>query len=229
MSRTKTKGGKAATQALESKDNRRIVWTINPTDKIMVATAFFKQHDKGNQANDYNSIALPNAAKGYLMDGKTVVNQELVQSDEFLKVSDLLEQYKSEKTNSDKEEIKPVIEPEPVVKPEPKTATKSKPESKQIIHTESFQVAKQKIDTPKIDLTTIGKTSARKHYTVHNLVDVKAVEAEINALIAGIDREIKQLSIEMGKQKDSPSEQLKTVKLITKLINDKINLMGQNR
>lgn len=85
---------------------------------------------------------------------------------------------------------------------------------------------------PEIDLSAIGTinntaTQKRKRYTVRNLVDVKAIEAEITAEIAFLDREIKRLSIEMGKQKNDPAEQLKIVNLITKKIQQKIHLMGR--
>lgn len=225
LSKIRTKGGKAVAQALENKDNRRIVWTINPNDKIMVAIAFFKYHDKGNLANDYNSIALPNAAKGYMMDGKTVVDKKTIQNGDFLKVSELLKQFESQQKNITEQKTE-----ENRDNTAPAVLTPKRTEQEKNI--ETTDIVKTDLKLPKIDLSTIGTTNntaiqKRKRYTVRNLVDVKAIEAEITAEIALLDKEIKHLSIEMGKQKNDPTEQLKIANLITKKIQQKIHLMGR--
>ena len=110
LSLIKTKGSKAVAQAVAPKDNRRIVWTINPKDRVMVAIGFFSQHDKSD-ANEYNAIAIPNAIKCVLMDGRTPVDKELVQSDDYLNVADLLQQYQPQKSQaaSQPEKQKPVV------------------------------------------------------------------------------------------------------------------------
>ena len=86
---------KAATTSITSLDNRRIVLTINPDDKIIVATAFFADH-VNNIKNDkkYNDIAIPNAASGLLMDGKTPVTRDLIKSGDFIDVDAKLKELK---------------------------------------------------------------------------------------------------------------------------------------
>ncbi len=86
---------KAATTSITSLDNRRIVLTINPDDKIIVATAFFADH-VNNSKNDkkYNDIAIPNAASGLLMDGKTPVTRDLIKSGDFIDIDAKLKELK---------------------------------------------------------------------------------------------------------------------------------------
>ena len=89
------KRGKAATVSIENSDNRRIVLTINPQDKIIVAIAYFQDHaNNKNQYLAYNKVALPFAAKGLLTDGITVVNTKLIESSDYYDVADLLVEYK---------------------------------------------------------------------------------------------------------------------------------------
>ena len=90
------KTNRAATQAIGSDGNTRIVWTQNPDDMIMVAIAFYANHDKSDTWQLYNNIAIPAAARGKLIDGVTSVNQELVTQENFLNVRDLLAQYTNE-------------------------------------------------------------------------------------------------------------------------------------
>lgn len=247
MSRIKIKSGKAATQTFTNKDDKRIVWTINPNDCVMVAIAFFKHHSKGKQASNYNAFALPNAAKGYLLDGKTFVDKELVKSDDFLNVADLMEQYKPENykikdATKNKEQKTSKIQPEPTpvvdITPEPQPIEKKlepKPQNLEpkpipVIDVKPIKTVQQNDKTEKIDLSVIEKNKTltiHKRFKIRNLVDVKAIEAEINAEIAVLDKKIKQASIEINKQKNLPAEQLKLSKYIEKLIQEKIRLIGR--
>ena len=90
---------KAATTSITGLDNRRIVLTINPDDKIIVATAFFADH-VNNIKNDkkYNDIAIPNAASGLLIDGKTPVTRDLIKSGDYIDIDAKLKELK-EKDN----------------------------------------------------------------------------------------------------------------------------------
>ena len=89
------KRGKAATVSIENLDKRRIVLTINPQDKIIVAIAYFQDHaNNKNQYLAYNKVVLPLAAKGLLTDGTTVVNTKLIESSDYYDVADLLVEYK---------------------------------------------------------------------------------------------------------------------------------------
>ncbi len=102
---TEIKSGRAASQHIENNDNRRIVWTINPDDKIMVATAFFAAHGDNAQAiKMYNSVAIPNAAKGQNMDGVTIT-KDFVERSDYLNVSELLETYAKKIADKQKNNI----------------------------------------------------------------------------------------------------------------------------
>lgn len=95
------KYGKAAAIPLDNHGNQRIVLTINPKEKIIVAIAFFAEHvDNSNTYEEYNKIAIPNAARGYLMDGRTAVNKKLIESGDYLDVADLLIQYAQKKSKN---------------------------------------------------------------------------------------------------------------------------------
>lgn len=102
---TEVKSGCAASQHIENNDNRRIVWTINPDDKIMVAIAFFADHVNNAQAMKmYNSVAIPNAAKGQNMDGITIT-KDFVERSDYLNVSELLETYAKKIADKQKNNI----------------------------------------------------------------------------------------------------------------------------
>lgn len=96
ISNTDHKRGKAAAIAIENNDNRRIVLTINPQDKIIVAIDFFLDHvNNAKQYKQYNDVALPNAAKGYLIDGKTPVTRDLVASNDYIDIDTKLKELKN--------------------------------------------------------------------------------------------------------------------------------------
>ena len=104
---TEVKSGCAASQHIENNDNRRIVWTINPDDKIMVAIAFFADHVNNVQSMKmYNSVAIPNATKGQNMDG-VIMNNDFVERSDYLKVSELLQTYRQKIANKQKDTIAP--------------------------------------------------------------------------------------------------------------------------
>lgn len=233
------KEGRALGQTIEKNDKRRIVWTINPADKIIVATAFFETHAETIKVAKPYQDARKYAAKGQNTDGISVT-YDLVIKNNYLKVSDLLKQLETQKSNSDEKIQNPVIE-EHANTPEPKQPIATKhvlmnepvvvPDKKTYIKPEIKVTEKSVEPQPKIDLSMISNNNAtaqkRKRYTVRNLVDVKAIEAELTAKIAMLDREIKRLSIEMGKQKNNPQEQLIIANMIIKKINEKIALTGR--
>lgn len=176
---TEVKSGKAATQHIENNDNRRIVWTINPDDKIMVATAFFADHgDNAQSMKLYNSIAIPNAKQGRNMDG-ILVNKELVIKNEYLKVSKLLKEYKA-------------------------------------------KIAEKEQKTTKADSAESQKRKRIKQHTT--LVDVKAVETQIDAFIEHLDNEIKELTKNVLNNTDNPKIQLQNAQKIVKLLTEKVSL-----
>ena len=95
-----TRAGCACTQRLPDVSNKgaaRIVWTIQGNK--MVAIAFYADHSDNNDERDYNTIALPNAQKGCLIDGTDISDVNLDERDaagnpKYLKVKDLLPMYK---------------------------------------------------------------------------------------------------------------------------------------
>lgn len=167
VTNTDYKGKKAATQWISKRDNRRIVWTIN--SGIMIAIAFFEDHVNNSKSVISYREALANAKKGLLMDGKTVVDKNLVKSDDFLNVSDLLKQYKTEKkteTKVSEQTVAPTTNTVKQVKSE-----KTVPE-KQEQHEEKQVVAKPK-----------RKRIHSKPVNVDGLVKLTALKAEIDAFV----------------------------------------------
>lgn len=182
----KTKQGRCIAQSIDdsyANDNRRIVWTINPGDKIIAAIAFFKKHD--NTTSEPYANARACAAKGQNLDNKTV-NRDLVISNEYLKVSDLLKQYT------------PKIE-----------TNKNTPAQTQ---------EKPKTRRPRI---------ARKNTRATTLVDVKSLDAQIEAFIAHLDTEIKRLAKDTIHNADDAKRQLRNVEEMKKLLQEKISLQKE--
>jgi len=233
------KEGRALGQTIGKNDKRRIVWTINPADRIIVATAFFETHAETIKVAKPYQDARKFAAKGQNTNG-TQVTYNLVVENNYLKVSDLLQQIETQKSASDEKVVPEVVE-KPKKTPEPEQPIVTKhvlmnepvvvPNKKVYIKPEIKVIERPVEPQPKIDLSTISTnhatTQKRKRYTVRNLVDVKAIEAELTAKIAMLDREIKRLSIEMGRQKNNPQEQLIIANMIIKKINEKISLTGR--
>ncbi len=212
ITNTEYKGTKAATQWLEKRDNRRIVWTIN--SGIMVAIAFFEDHVNNAKAVLNYREALTNAKKGLLMDGKTAIDKTAVKSSDFLNVTDLLKQYKPTKTETKTE---PAVQKKAEPKPEPKLEPKqpAKPVKK----------TKAEVAAPVVVEPTAATPVVRKRRPrIKTQVDVKTLAAEISAFVDGLDEEIKKLSIEMCKQKKDPAKQLSTLKQIEHYLQEKINL-----
>ena len=229
----RVKSGKAAAQRLgvSGKDNkRRVIWTYNPEDNIMVAIDFFVSHGKGKLEDTYNKIAIPNAAKGYLMDGKTFVDKNLVKSGDFLKVSDLLDDIKSDKTDNyaeqeellepaqDQQEIEVVQDDENVVV------------GNQDLIAETPVISQEKEPKqPQAPVQNLDVNKEANHYRprrCYSLVDVKLEEARIQSLIKSLDEEIRRLSREMCHQQN-PNEQLKIANNIKELIKQKIRCIGK--
>ena len=101
------KRGNAAAIQIENNDNRRIVITMNKSEKILVAIAFFADHENNAQSiKMYNSVAIPNAAKGQNMDG-VIMNNDFVERSDYLKVSELLQTYGQKIANKQKDTIAP--------------------------------------------------------------------------------------------------------------------------
>ena len=197
---TEVKSGCAASQHIENNDNRRIVWTINPDDKIMVAIAFFADHVNNVQSMKmYNSVAIPNAAKGQNMDGVTV-NNDFVERSDYLKVSELLQTYGQKIANKQKDTIAP-DQPRakrPRIRVTSQQATTSQP-------------AQQPVAT-------------HRHAT---LVDVKSLDAQIENFIMHLNIEIKRLANDIVRNADDAKRQLRDVEEIKKLLQEKISLQKE--
>lgn len=72
------KVGCCLTQSIDShhtKDRKRIVWSMNPNDKILIATAFFQQHDR--KCSLAYKQACDNATKMCFTTGESVSKQTI--------------------------------------------------------------------------------------------------------------------------------------------------------
>ncbi|MFQ6760332.1 MAG: hypothetical protein ACLRFM_02965 [Alphaproteobacteria bacterium] len=200
---TEVKSGCAASQHIENNDNRRIVWTINPDDKIMVAIAFFADHVNNVQSMKmYNSVAIPNATKGQNIDGVTV-NNDFVERSDYLKVSELLQTY-SKKIEERKKQV-PSEAPAPTRAKRPRIARTT---SQQAV---TSQPAQQPVATAR-------------HAT---LVDVKSLDVQIENFIKHLDIEIKRLANDIVRNADDAKRQLRNVEEMKKLLQEKISLQKE--
>ncbi len=198
---TEVKSGCAASQHIENNDNRRIVWTINPDDKIMVAIAFFADHVNNVQSMKmYNSVAIPNAAKGQNMDGVTV-NNDFVERSDYLKVSELLQTYGQKIANKQKD----TIAPDQTRAKRPRIARVASQQAA------TSQPAQQQVAT-------------HRHAT---LVDVKSLDAQIENFIKYLDIEIKRLANDTVRNADDAKRQLRNVEEMKKLLQEKISLQKE--
>lgn len=234
------KEGRALGQTIEKNDKRRIVWTINPDDKIMVAIAFFETHAETIKVAKPYQDARKFAAKGQNTKG-IPVTRDLAIKNKYLNVSDLLKQFETQKLNTD--DINQIVE-EPAKLPESENnntdVSKSVPiilesvavQTKQIYIKPEIIITQKSVEPqqPKIDLSTISNNTIsqkRKRYTVRNLVDVKAIKAELKAEIDMINQEMKQIVAEIDKNKNRPVEQLKLANALAYYARRKIKLMGR--
>lgn len=177
---TQHKYSKAASVSFVGLDNRRIVLTINPQDKIVVAIAFFADH-VNNKKNDqqYNDVAIPNAAKGYLMDGKTPVTRDLVQSGDYI---DIAEKLKELKKTTEQAFVVTQQETVTVVKTTTTKVTVAPRQKRKRINTA----------TP-VAIASNGDVQS-------SLLDVMALEEEVYAIVNMLEEKIKEL-----KAKEAPN------------------------
>ena len=220
------KGGCALGQSINPSDRKRIVWTMNPSEKIMVATAFLETHAETIRAVVPYKTARTLAAKGQTVDG-TLVTRDLVIKNNYLKVSDLLEQYKPEKID----EIISVVESEPNNEVEnhidnnpiipDNTPVQSAPVSPVIKEEEKHPVESTK-NQPNVQ-NKIQKSRTKRY----ELVDVKSTQVIIDAAIDKLNEQIIQLSIDIYNQRNNPREQLCTLKTMETLIKKKIRYMSK--
>lgn len=184
---TEYKGGMAATVFVESLDNRRIVLTINPQDKIMVVIAFFADHADNKKNNQqYTIVALPNAAKGYLTDGKTPVTRDLVESKGYIDVDTKLKKLKSN------------IKTQDVVV-----------EQTEVVHTTTVTTTTTTTKTVVTGTTPVRKPRPRiqKRPATRGITDLKALQKNTENVIALLESYIQEL-----KECNAPQSVLATVR-----------------
>ena len=181
-----TRGNKAAIQTIGIENKTRVVWTLNPDDKIMVAIAFYDAHKRGGRdMQDYTVNAIPNAAAGLLADGKTVVTKELVAQDNYINITDLLAQYQP-KTNDITEPVvskKTKAKKTETQKPKPKTETVApKPQPVKPAEPVVAPVSKPVVipDSQKIDLSQIE--AVHEHRTDEKIVMQKIDLSQIDKM-----------------------------------------------
>ena len=256
------KGGCALGQSINNggQDKRRIVWTFNPGEQILVATAFFTAHSETHKIVAPYKTARTLAAKGQNTDGMPVT-RDLVTKNNYLKVSDLLEQYKSNKIIEEPKnttDTTPDTEPKPQQeKPAKQTAAKNtEQKTTQTVSVDKKSASKEKhthTDTSNTDKTPViaktnvseqqqnndstksensQKTENDKPTKTHrkrcqSLVDVKATQVTVDAMINRWNEDITQLAIELYQQQNNPYEQLNTLNMIKKLIIKKTKYMGK--
>lgn len=170
---TEYKGGMAATVFIESLDNRRIVLTINPQQKIVIVIAFFLDHvNNKKQTKAYTIVAIPNAARGLLMDGKTSVTRELISSENYVDVEEKLEELNGKAKTQDV-----VVEQTQVVQTTTVTTTTT---------TTKTVVTETPVKKPRPRIT--------KHVgTPNTLLDLKVLEKNTENVIDLLEKYIQEL------------------------------------
>ena len=245
----------AITQSIGNRyTGKRIIWTMNSHDNILVAIRFMETHaDNTNDAKEYKETR-KYAAKVQNTDGENIT-RDFVVAQGYLNIADLLKQYKPTKTEKKTEEKQPVktveqtdtkAEPKaPVVEPATEPVNRVKHSHKKTTQTDDL-LPKQSVKTVKqteqessvqtdaeqtkatvVEPTTEPAVRAKRPRIKTTQAEVKSLEAEIAAFIEGLDNKIKTLSILMGKQKDDPKKQLETLKEIEHYIQEKINLQRE--
>ena len=240
---TYVKTGKAAAQRIGNDNGTRIVWTLNPDDKIMVAIAFYDDHTPGTrQKQSYDDVAIPAAARGCLLNGKTKVNAALVKQGNYLNIRDLMDEYKPtqkakpEPVVKTKQETKPkkaekvakkTVSTQPAdSKPAIGKATKEKPIEQATV---TGPQPLQKIDLSQIDKMahepTIRKRRIRR--TKSGPADIESIGIMLEDITYSIDKEIRQDARDLVNFSNIPENQLKIAKHILELVNKKITLLGK--
>ena len=214
ISNVRKKDGNCATQNIGS-NRKRIVWTINPVDNIIVAITYLEEHSESIRVAIPYMEARKFAAKCQNLDGIQVTH-DLVEKNNYLSVSDLLNEYKSLQTPTKSDN-------EPMQFPTVTEDIPRLPEEKTLDTQNTLEIA-----TPIVNTTTNGLTDtkpAKKRRRRYTLIDITATETLINEYINKCDSEIAKLSMDLMKQSNNPYEQLNTLKMIKKLIQDKMNYM----
>lgn len=214
ISNVRKKDGNCATQNIGS-NRKRIVWTINPVDNIIVAITYLEEHSESIRVAIPYMEARKFAAKCQNLDGIQVTH-DLVEKNNYLSVSDLLNEYKSLQTPTKSDN-------EPMQFPTVTEDIPHLPEEKTLDTQNTLEIA-----TPIVNTTTNGLTDtkpAKKRRRRYTLIDITATETLINEYINKCDSEIAKLSMDLMKQSNNPYEQLNTLKMIKKLIQDKMNYM----
>lgn len=248
---TYVKTGKAAAQRIGNDNGTRIVWTLNPDDKIMVAIAFYDDHTPGTrQKQSYDDVAIPAAARGCLLNGKTKVNAALVKQGNYLNIRDLMDEYKP----TQKAKPEPVVKTKQETKPKKaeKVAKKtvstqpadSKPaigkatKEKKIEPVEQKPIEQATVTGPqplqKIDLSQIDKMAheptirkRRIRRTKSGPADIESIGIMLEDITYSIDKEIRQDARDLVNFSNIPENQLKIAKHILELVNKKITLLGK--
>ena len=194
-------------------DDKRIVWSYIPEDRLIVCVGVLKGHTNTKNKNSY-SLMRDNAANGLDIKGKKITLQRVLE-EEYLDVDFLLKQYKEqekqvEKTSATRTGIAPILADEqqikthvvkPVkkvyVKPETKIEPKTEqPKQKPIIH----------IDTPQ------------------DLCEVRVAEAQINSIIKTLNNAIKQNLEDVVTEEDDVAKQLAQLDAVRDAIVQKAKL-----
>ena len=193
----------AITQSIGNRyTGKRIIWTMNSHDKVLVAIRFMETHaDNINDAKEYKETR-KYAAKVQNINGENIT-RDLVVAQGYLNVADLLEQYKP-KTNN-----KVVVKKEAV-------ATVQK---KSIAH----NVPKEPITEQKKDV--VHEEKPRRPHVKRGLADMKSVDAEVKAFIKRLDIEIAEKSATLGEYKNNIELQETIAKEILKCIEYKKSLL----
>lgn len=193
----------AITQSIGNRyTGKRIIWTMNSHDKVLVAIRFMETHaDNINDAKEYKETR-KYAAKVQNINGENIT-RDFVVAQGYLNVADLLEQYKP-KTNN-----KVVVKKEAV-------ATVQK---KSIAH----NVPKEPITEQTKDM--VHEEKPRRPHVKRGLADMKSVDAEVKAFIKRLDIEIAEKSATLGEYKNDIESQETIAKEILKCIEYKKSLL----
>lgn len=194
-------------------DDKRIVWSYIPEDRLIVCVGVLKGHTNTKNKNSY-SLMRDNAAKGLDAKGKKITLQKVLE-EEYLDVDFLLKQYKEqekqvEEVSATRAGIVPILADEQPIKP-----IVVKPVKKDYVKPET-----------KIEQKAEQQKSIFQFDTPQDLCEVRVAEAQVNAIIKTLNNAIKQNLEDVVTEEDDVAKQLAQLDAVRDAIVQKAKLQA---
>lgn len=202
------------------KDNKRIVWTYLPEEKVLVCTGVFEEHTKTKAGNNYAKVR-DFASVGLNANGEKITLAK-IKSENYLDAFDLLVQYTNESIFQEQNLSEQISEQtsEKPVKRQRITVRKTEktnyvPHQKHVNPEQKLLIIEPKGTTP---MKETEKTNANapqqpaqaelvpEHKTTTDQVDVFAIQTYLKSFIATIDKVVQQGFEAVSAQQDTEKQ-----------------------